>query len=502
MDNTYLLKMQHVSKHFGGVAALDDVQLELKRGEVHVVVGENGAGKSTLMKIILGIHRADSGSMEFDGKLGFFKNPSEALAAGISMIHQEISLVTTMTVSENVWLGRESLFMRGGFIDRKKREQMTRELFARLELNIDPNAVISTLSIAQLQLVELARAVSYRSKLIIMDEPTSALTNTEIEILMRIIRTLTKQGTAIVFISHKLDEVLEIADRISVYRDGHYIGSFDSCGMTEERLIHFIVGREIADIYPHEHCPGEKVVLELKDLCSTGVFSDISLQLHEGEVYGLSGLMGAGRSEVVRSIFGIDRHSGGEILIDGKAVRIRQPKDAVELGIAMVTEDRLRMGVIGALSILHNTTITKVRWLCSRLGFLKKRKEREEFRDSAERFSIKYGKTSDLIGSLSGGNQQKVILARGLMIHPKVLILDEPTRGIDIGSKAAIYQIIDDLAKQGLAILMVSSELPEIMGLCDRVAVLRHGRMVYEGAQGEYTQQSLISYAFGVGEGA
>lgn len=498
MDNTCVLKMQNICKSFGGVAALDDVQLELHKGEVHVVIGENGAGKSTLMKIILGIHKADSGSMEFEGHLGFFKNPREALSAGISMIHQEISLIPTVTVAENVWLGREERFTRAGLISKKERNQKTLELFERLKLKIDPDAIIKNLSVAQMQLVELARAVSYNSKIIIMDEPTSALTNTEIEILMRIIRDLTRLGTTIVFISHKLDEVLEIADRISVYRDGKYVGCFGSEDMTEEKLIKYIVGREISDIYPHEHRSGTKEILAVKNLSRKDAFSNISFKVHEGEVYGFSGLMGAGRSEVVRGLFGIDKITSGEVWFEGQQVNIRQPKDAVGMGMAMVTEDRLRMGAIGALSIMHNTTLTKVRWLCTKLGFLRRKEEKRQFLDTSEKFSIKYGKLTDLVGSLSGGNQQKVILARGLMINPKLLILDEPTRGIDIGSKVAIYKIIDDLAKSGMSIILVSSELPEILGLCDTVAVLKEGQIVYEGKQGKYTQESLMSYAFGL----
>lgn len=498
MENTCVLKMRNICKSFGGVAALDDVQLELKKGEIHVVIGENGAGKSTLMKIILGIYRADKGNMEYEGHQGFFKNPSEALASGISMIHQEISLVPTISVAENIWLGREKLFTRAGLIDKRERTKRTRELFERLELKIDPGEMTNDLSVAQMQLVELARAVSYNSKIIIMDEPTSALTNTEIDILMRIVRDLVSRGTTIVFISHKLDEVLEIADRISVYRDGKYIDCFENKNVTEEMLIRYIVGREISDIYPHEHKSGTEEVLEVKNLTRDKVFSDISFKLHAGEVYGFSGLMGAGRSEVVRGIFGIDKITSGEVLLEGKKVVIRQPEDAVGMGIAMVTEDRLRLGVIGALSIFHNTTITKVRWLCNKLNFLNKKREKEMFREASEKFSIKFGKMTDLIGSLSGGNQQKVILARGLMINPKVLILDEPTRGIDIGSKVAIYKIIDELAKEGMAIILVSSELPEIMGLCDTVSVLRGGRIVYTGKQGNYTQESLISHAFGL----
>lgn len=501
MENTCVLKLQNICKNFGGVTALDDVRLELRKGEIHVVIGENGAGKSTLMKIILGIHRADRGSMEYQGHPGFFKNPREALSSGISMIHQEISLVPTISVAENIWLGREELFTRAGLINRKERVRKTKELFDRLEMKIDPGAMTNDLSVAQMQLVELARAVSYDSKIIIMDEPTSALTNTEIEILMRIVRDLVSRGTTIVFISHKLDEVLEIADRISVYRDGKYIDCFENQDITEDILIKYIVGREISDIYPHEHKKGTREILEIKNLTRDEIFSDISFKLHAGEVYGFSGLMGAGRSEVVRGIFGIDRITSGEVLLEGKKVIIRQPKDAVGLGIAMVTEDRLRMGVIGALSIFHNTTITKIRWLCNKLDFLNKKREKELFNEASEKFSIKFGKMTNLIGSLSGGNQQKVILARGLMINPKVLILDEPTRGIDIGSKVAIYRIIDELAKEGMAIILVSSELPEILGLCDTVSVLRGGKIVYTGKRGDYTQETLISYAFGLNQG-
>ncbi len=351
-----ILKLENITKTFPGVKALDNVQLEVRRGEVHALLGENGAGKSTLMKVVLGMHAPDTGTMEFEGKTGFFKSPYEALNNGISMIHQEISLVHTLDVAENIWQGREKLFTKCGFLSYKKRYEATQELLDRLGLNINPKARVGRLSIAQMQMVEIARAVSYNSKVIIMDEPTSALTDAEVEILFKIIRDQQAQGVAIIYISHKMDEILQISDRASVFRDGQYIATVDCATAKKSELINMIAGREMSEMFPKEPAEIKETVLEVKNLTGKG-FKNVSFSVHAGEILGFCGLMGAGRTEIMRAVFGIDKHQSGEIYMNGKKMHFRIPKDAVEAGIGMVTEDRLRAGCIHKLSVRFNMTI-------------------------------------------------------------------------------------------------------------------------------------------------
>ena len=494
-----ILRMKGITKYFAGIKALSEVDFELQKGEVRALIGENGAGKSTLMKVLLGIHHADEGEIEFMGKPVHFHAPKDALDAGISMIHQEISLIPTMDVAENIWLGRENKFMRAGmFIDAQKRYKATQELLDRLGIHIDPRRRVGLLSVAMMQLVELARAVSYDSKIIIMDEPTSALTEEEVELLYRIVRDLTKRGVTIIFISHKIDEIFSICDNVTVLRDGHMIGTrpLDE-NLTTNDLINMIVGRDLAGGYQKVPVPIGDVVFEVKNFNSQYVFSDINFQIRAGEIVGFSGLLGAGRSEIARAIFGIDKHTSGQIFISGKEVDIRTPHDAIRAGLGMVTEDRLRMGAIYALSVKHNMTLANLFRFTHGL-FVNGREEENSFLKTSEELSVKYAKETDKINSLSGGNQQKVIVGRWLMTDPKVLILDEPTRGIDVGSKNEIYKLINDLAAQGLAILFISSEMPEILSLCDRTFVVRNGRFAGEVSGPEMTQERLAELAFGI----
>lgn len=494
-----ILRMKGIQKRFAGIHALRNVELELRKGEVRALIGENGAGKSTLMKILLGIHQPDEGTIEYNGSVVSFKEPKNALDAGISMIHQEISLIPTIDVAENVWMGREDQFKKGGiFIDVKKRYAATAELFERLGLDIHPKTKVGNLSVAKMQLVELARAVSYDSKIIIMDEPTSALTTEEIQILYRVVRDLAKRGVAIIFISHKIDEIFEICESVTVLRDGQYIGThaLDE-NLTQDQLIAMIVGRQLSGGYQKQAVQIGEPVLRVENFSSDNVFSDVNFEIRAGEIVGFSGLLGAGRSEIARAIFGIDKHTSGKVFVNGKEVNIKSPYDAIREGIGMVTEDRLRLGSIYALSVKHNLTLANL-FRMVRGVFVDGKKENQKFREATQSLSIKYAKSSDLISSLSGGNQQKVIVGRWLMTDPKVLILDEPTRGIDIGAKYEIYKLINDLAGKGLAIMFISSEMPEIVSLCDRTFVVRNGKLVYECMRDEMTQEILAQHAFGL----
>ena len=493
-----LLRLEGISKFFPGVRALDDVQLEIRKGEVHALIGENGAGKSTLMKIILGIYTPNAGTVYFKGKPVRFTSPTDALNAGISMIHQEISLVQTLSVAENIWIGRENEFSRLGMLSIRKRNEAAAQLLREIGLeHLNPKAIVRNLSVANMQLVEIARAISYNADLIIMDEPTSALTAVEIKLLYKIIGSLKEKGVSVIFISHKLNEIFDVCDRVTVFRDGKYIITKECGEITQDELVKHIIGRELKDMFPKLPAEIGEKVLEVKNL-SGAAFKDVSFHVRAGEILGFSGLVGAGRTEIMRAVFGIDPHSSGEILINGKKVVIRDPKDAVNNGIGMVTEDRLRMGAIHRLSVLANTTIAYFDKICNKMGFYRPKKEKNCFLGVANKVSIKYSSPKEPISQLSGGNQQKVILSRWLLNEPRILILDEPTRGIDVGSKSEIHRLISMLAQSGIAIILVSSELPEIMGMCDRIEVVRAGRIVHECMRADATQESLIQYAFGI----
>lgn len=495
-----LLRLEGITKYFPGVTALDNVKLDIRKGEVHALIGENGAGKSTLMKIILGIYPPNAGTIYYKGKAVHFASPTDALDAGISMIHQEISLVQTLSVAENIWLGRESKFSRCGFMNLKARSKATKQLLHDIGLeHLKPEETVKNLSVANMQLVEIARAVSYNSDLIIMDEPTSALTSVEIDLLYKIIRGLSAKGVSIIFISHKLEEIFEVCQRVTVFRDGQYITTKNCSEINQDELIKYIIGRELNDMFPKLPAEIGPPVLEVRNF-SGKAFQNVSFQVRAGEILGFSGLVGAGRSEIMRAVFGIDPHTGGEVLIDGKAVSIRDTKEAVNCGIGMITEDRLRMGAIHCLSVLANTTISYFDKICNKLGFYRPAKENEAFQSIANKVSIKYSSLKEPISQLSGGNQQKVIISRWLLTNPKVLILDEPTRGIDVGSKSEIHRLISTLAQNGMAIILISSEMPEILGMCDRICVVRGGQIVHECMRENATQEILIQHAFGVKE--
>lgn len=490
-----VLKMQHITKLFPGVRALDDVELELKKGEIHALIGENGAGKSTLMKILLGIYQPDGGEILYKGEHVKFHEPVDALRAGISMIHQEISMMPNLDVAGNIWIARERQFMKKGFLDHKAMHEETKKLLDKLEINLDPYEKAKDLSIAQLQMVELCRAISYNAEIIVMDEPTSALADAEIRILYRIVRRLAREGTTIVFISHKLEEIFEICNRITVMRDGKYIKTCLVDETDRQQLIALIAGRELKDLYPKEPVAMGKTVFEVNDLKRDRVFEKISFKIREGEVLGFCGLVGAGRTEIMRGIFGIDELSGGTVSMEGSPVRICSPQDAIKNGLGFVTEDRLRLGCIGKLSLKHNMTLSNLAKYC-RLGFINGRKESGASTGMMKRMAVKAYSDKQLISQLSGGNQQKALIGRSLLTNPKVLIMDEPTRGIDVGSKSEIYRIINDLAKKGMAVLVVSSEIQELLGICDRILVISHGRIAGEFDRENATQTELMNAAF------
>lgn len=497
MQQETVLEVRQLSKSFLGVKALDKVDLEVRRGEVHSVIGENGAGKSTMMNVILGDLPKDEGQIFLKGKEVHFRSPAEAIAAGISMIHQEISLIPTLTVAENIWLHREDRFMKGFLIDNRARLDETKKLLEEtLNIDIKPTELVSGLTVAQCQLVELARAVSCESDIIIMDEPTSSLSDKEVNILFDVIRALKEKGTAIIFITHKIEELLGICDRVSVYRDGRYIGTRICADTSRDELISMIIGRELTEQYPVIKAEKGGVVLEVRNLSSAD-YADVSFQVRAGEIVGFSGLVGAGRSEIMRGIFGIDAITSGEIYLEGKQVRIRSPKDAVDLGMAMVTEDRRDYGIIKTASVKDNMSLAALSRFCSKLGIIKREAENEAVSDMIRDITVKAANKNMLITSLSGGNQQKAIIGRWLMTTPRVLILDEPTRGIDVGAKSEIYSIIGKLAEEGMAIILVSSEMPEILGMSDRIFVIRNGKIAAECAKEEATQELLGKYALG-----
>lgn len=496
-EKEVLLQLKGISKTFPGVKALNKVDFSLREREVHALIGENGAGKSTMMKIILGSYQPTEGEMWFRGKPYAPKAPIDALSAGISMIHQEISLTPTMSVSDNVWIGREAQFGSKLFVNKKKQEEATREILEKLGLDIEPDTEVSKLSIAQMQLVEIARAVSYDSDIIIMDEPTSALTDAEVERLYKIIAELKEAGKSVIFISHKLEEIFRICDTITVLRDGEYVGQLNAKTSTKDQLVGMMVGRELSNVYPKLEVEIGEPVLEVENFSQSGVFEDVSFTVRRGEILGFAGLIGAGRTEIMRAIFGVDPHETGTLKLHGEVVENKNPTQAIANKFSMITEDRLRSGAIHGLPVRFNASIAYLKKV-TRSGMVDRKQEKADVNDMVDKMSIKVADLEGSIDQLSGGNQQKVILAKWLLTEPEVLIMDEPTRGIDVGAKAEIYKLMGQLARQGKAIIMISSELPELMGVSDRIMVVRGGRIAGEFERGEFSQERIMSCAFGV----
>lgn len=490
----YVLEATGITKSFSGVTVLNGAELSIIPGELHALMGENGAGKSTLMKIIMGVYTKDSGQVRFEGKDVNFMSARDALDAGISMIHQELSPIPEMTVAENVYLGREDRLIKGlPLVDKAKMERKTQELLDEYELSkyIKPDMKMKNLNIAQIQMMEIIKAVSYNSKVIIMDEPTSSLSEKESRIFFKIIDRLKKENKGIIYISHRMEEVFELADRISVLRDGKFIGCVKTNEVSSEELINMMVGRELEGGYPKNTAKKGDVVLELKNFTRKGVFENVNLKVRSGEILGMAGLVGAGRSEVMRSVVGYDPLDEGEVILEGEKIKIKHPKDAILNNIIIASEDRKALGLILERSIRENISLQNFKEL-SVMGFVKKKSEREKCQQYADSMATKMNGIEDKVGSLSGGNQQKVVLAKCMLSHPKVLIVDEPTRGIDVGAKAMIYKLMLEMTKQGIAIIMISSEMPELIGMSDRVIIMSNGKVAGELEGDEVKKQEEI----------
>jgi len=487
-----LVEIRGMTKAFPGVQALLGVDLDLRAGEVHAVVGENGAGKSTLMKIVAGVYRPDSGSIRLDGAPILNESPRQALERGISMIHQELNLAPNLSVAENVFLGRAPT--RGGLIDWRRLYADVEALADRLGIDLDVRARVDELSVARQQMVEIAKALSLDARVIIMDEPTSALTERETEALFDIIARLKSHGVAVVYISHRLDEIFRVADRVTVLRDGRLVGTLPVAQATQPQLISMMVGRELTTLFPKESVEIGDPVLEVRHLRRNGALEDISFVLRRHEILGLAGLVGAGRTELVRILFGADSLDGGEILLEGRPVRIRSPRDAIRLGMGFVTEDRKLQGLVLGMNVRENETLASLGQV-SQLGFLNLGRERTLAARLVDQLGVRTPSVEQEVANLSGGNQQKVVIAKWLATRARILILDEPTRGIDVGAKAEVHALMSRLATQGVSILMISSELPEILGMSDRILVMRQGRLSGEFTREQATQEAILACA-------
>jgi ABC-type sugar transport system ATPase subunit len=471
----FIFEVDSVSKAFPGVIALDGVSLKVRPGSVHALMGENGAGKSTLMKIAAGIIQPDSGTLWLHGEQISFATPLEALAGGIAMIHQELNLMESMTVTENIWIRREPL-NRFGLIDHAEMRRRTAEAFRNLEVEIDPDARVGFLTVANRQMIEIAKAVSYDSDILIMDEPTSALTEREVSHLFRIIRKLKAAGKAIIYITHKMDELFEIADEVSVFRDGKYIDTKPATEVTRNDVIRMMIGRELTQMFPKKVVPIGDVVLEVKNLCLGKILSNISFNVRAGEIFGIAGLVGSGRSNIAEAIFGVTPATSGRIEVNGRAVKITSPRDAMRHGLALLTEDRKATGCFQRLSVQENAQMAALQSAYVRFGFVQQSDLSRVAKRMMDMLQVKTPNMHQPIAHLSGGNQQKVLIGRWLLTNPQILILDEPTRGIDVGAKAEIYRLISELAGKGTAFIMISSELPEVLGMSDRILIVHEGR--------------------------
>ena len=496
MEQPALLEMRNITKEFPGVKALDGVSLTVRPGTVHALMGENGAGKSTLMKCLFGIYAKNAGTIVLDGKEVDFKSSKEALENGVAMVHQELNQALTRSVMDNLWLGRYPK-VAGLMVSESVMRKRTWEIFEELDVHVDPKAIMSTLPVSQRQMVEIAKAVSYNAKIIVFDEPTSSLTANEVEALFRIIEDLKADGVSIVYISHKMDEILRISDEVTIMRDGHYIGTWDCKGLTTDFIISKMVGRELTNLYPERHnVPGE-VVFEVEDFTSINPrsFRHVNFNVRKGEILGVGGLVGAQRTELMEGLFGIRSHSSGTIRYKGEELKITRPKDAIDHGIAMLTEDRRATGILGVLSIADNISVASLKKYLEFGIMINDQKVEKLVQTNVEKMNIKTPSSKTQIQSLSGGNQQKVLIGRWLANAPDVLILDEPTRGIDVGAKYEIYCIIEELARAGKSIIMISSEMAELIGMSDRVMVMCDGRVTGFIDGKDATQENIMELA-------
>ena len=493
MDEQVVLQMKGVKKYFPGVKALDGVDFELRKGEIHALLGENGAGKSTLIKILTGLYSMTEGSIHIKGEEVHMKSVKDARDNRIAAIHQEICLVPYVSVARNIYLGRE-LKNKFGLMDDKTMEAETQKLLDRLGMDIDASKEVRQYSIAQQQLIEIAKALALDAEILLMDEPTSSLTEKEVTGLFETIRRLKENGTSIIYISHRMEELFELSDRVTVLRDGQYIDTYVTAETNREELVAAMVGRQLTDFYVKDSVPQDEVFMEVKNLSHAGVFQDVSFTLKKGEILGVSGMVGAGRSEVARAIVGIDKKTGGEVLLEGKVLDIQKPIDAINAGVVLIPENRKEECLVLENSVRFNTTLAVLKEFIRGIIWNRK-KEESVVEEHINALKIRTPHQEQLILNLSGGNQQKVVIAKWLATAPKVLIMDEPTRGVDVGAKAEIYTIMNDLAKQGISIIMISSDLPEIINMSDRVLVMREGKLAGILEKDEIGQEQIMRYA-------
>lgn len=495
MSETFL-QMSHITKRFPGVLALSNVDFALRKGEVHALLGENGAGKSTLMKILSGVYQPDEGDIIFEGQSVSFANPLSAQSAGITIIHQEFNLFPELTVEENIFIGREFCKNNRWRLDEKQQRQAAIDILQKLNLNISPETLVADLTVAQQQMVEIAKAISVNAKILIMDEPTAALTETEIDSLFQVTRLLKEQGTGIVYISHRLEELALIADRATVMRDGQFIATVDYDAVKISDLIAMMVGRDLGNIYPRRGPLAQrKPVLEVSGLTRNGVLNNIDFTLYQGEILGFAGLMGAGRTELARAIFGADPIDGGTLKLNGKVTVIKDIPDAIQQGISYLTEDRKKEGLALGLSVERNIMLGNYPEYSDRYGNVDSKRCQKTSEEQVKALRIKTPHLEQAALNLSGGNQQKIIIARWVCKDTDILIFDEPTRGIDVGAKLEIYELMNRLVAKGKLIIMISSELPEVLGMCDRILVMRNGRITGELASDDATQEKIMQYA-------
>ena len=488
-----LAELKGIHKSFYGVEVLHGVDLYLKPGSVHALMGENGAGKSTLMKVLAGVHKCDAGEVVINGKKVEIDSPAKAQELGIAMIHQELSPVNEMSVAENIFLGREPSKM--GFVNYAQLYRQTAELLEDLKIHINPKSKMKTLRVADQQMVEIAKAISQNAQIVIMDEPTSAITDNEVDSLFRMIRDMTARGVGIVYISHKMDEIFRICDEITVLRDGTNVNTWKTSEVDNETLIRSMVGRELKEQFPKITVPIGETVLKVEHLTLPGQYEDISFELHKGEILGFVGLVGAGRTELMHSLFGMTRPESGKITLHGEEVSFKSPRDAIKHGIAYVTEDRKGEGLVLPMSVHHNTTLAALSDFV-RTGLLQDRKENHVVDGEVDHLGIKVHSVRQAVKSLSGGNQQKVVLAKWMITHPRIIIFDEPTRGIDVGAKAEIYKIMCNYVAEGNAVIMISSEMPEAMGMSDRIIVLSNHKYSGELKREEFSQEAIVKMQF------
>ena len=494
-----ILEVENVSKGFPGVKALDNISFNLRKGEVHALVGENGAGKSTLMKILSGVYQADEGTIQYKGKAVSFKDVTQASKAGIGIIYQELNLIPHLSVAANIFIGREPL-TRFGTLDEKKMNAEAVATLGRLNIHLDPTVILNQLPVSKQQMVEIAKAISTDSEVLIMDEPTSALTESEIDELFAVIHTLRDRGVAIIYISHRLEELKHIVDRITVFRDGHSVSTDDYTNIGIDEIVNRMVGRKLENKFPpKQNTPSTEKLLEVRNIVRTGILHDISFDLYKGEILGISGLMGAGRSELGRAIFGADPINSGDVIMNDHKLSLKSPSDAINAGIAYLSENRKEDGLAVKMQIAENITMANVREISSRLGVLSRSQEMEAAQRYVKELVIRTPSLTQVVNNLSGGNQQKVVVAKWLFCNSKILIFDEPTRGIDVGTKYAIYELIGALAREGIGIIMISSDLPEILGLTDRVLVLHEGELAATLTTANTTQEEILNYASGLG---